>query len=112
MTKTKPIRLNYNDNEYILEYSRETVAQAEGNGFLFAQVDEFPLTGVSNLFYYSFLKNHPDMTKEETDRILTELGGLNGDEIMRLGQLYQAPLETVLNLEDKPRKNSKVSITL
>ena len=111
--KIKPIRLNYDGKEYILEYSRETVAKAESDGFLFAQVDEYPLTGVSNLFYYAFLKNHPDMTKEEADKILESLGGLNGEEIMRLGQLYQIPIETVLNLEDKPRsKNSKATITL
>ena len=112
MDKVKPIRLNYKDEEYILEYSREAIVEAEENGFKIAEVDEKPLTGVSNLFYYAFRKNHPDMTKDETDTILTALGGLKGKEIERLGQLYNIPLETVVSIDETPRKKSSATISL
>ena len=93
--------------EYTLEYSRRTVAKTEQAGLDVNQLESKSMTMVTLLFWGAFLMHHPNMTKEQTDKILFDgLGGLNKDEMEYLGKLYAAPLQTLISSEDEknPRK--------
>ena len=68
MKKVEPIRLtNAEDGkEYVLEFNKATVEMAEKAGFTLNLITEGKLvSGYSELFYFSFMKNHRYMKKAE-----------------------------------------------
>lgn len=93
--------------EYTLEYSRKTVVKVEREGLNINEIESKSMTMLPLLFWGAFLMHHPQMTKEQTDKILFEgLGGLREDELKKLGDLYAAPLKTLVSSGDaeNPRK--------
>lgn len=103
---------NETNDEYTLEFSRESVTFAENHGFTMDDFDEKLMTRVPQLFYYAFRMHHPRMTQAMTDKILFEdLGGISKEVSGRLVELYSAPYETLINTEGTP-KNSKVTVRL
>ena len=108
-----PIKLKFKDGrEYTLEFSRESVAEAEDGGFKrFDFVDKL-MKRTTEIFYYSFKMHHPDITKEETDKILfDDLGGMNEKILDRLTDLFNAPYDTLVNESGKP-KNANLTIQM
>lgn len=114
MKRVKPITVKYEDGrEYTLEFSRATVYFAEQRGFDINSVGTKLMTGLTDLFWYSFRMHHPKVTKQESDRILFEdLKGLSEDAIDRLIALYNAPFETLVSDEDDDEKNAKAKMDL
>lgn len=112
MAEVKPIRLtDENGQVYILEFSRETVELAERRGFKIGELLDSPMTNIPLLFYYSFLKNHPSISKKKTDEILFEkLHGLSDVAQSRLAELYLAPIEALSNEGDS--KNATMTMEL
>jgi hypothetical protein len=93
--------------EYTLEFSRKTVAKAEQAGLDVNRLESASMTMIPLLFWAAFIMHHPQMTKEQTDKILFDgLGGMNEEEIAYLGKLYAAPFRTLIASEDNenPRK--------
>ena len=89
----KPIEIDNPDTgkKYTLTFTRETVKEAEDNGFIVNEIDQYPLTRIPELFYYAFLANHSDVTKAETDEILEAIGGIADMPeglLRRLASLY------------------------
>ena len=78
--------------KYTLTFTRDTVKEAESDGFAVDELDRFPLTRIPQMFYYAFMANHEgEVTREDTDRILDELGGIADmpdGMLKRLGELY------------------------
>lgn len=100
------------NDEYTLEFSRESVMFAENHGFTIEDFGEKLMTRIPQLFYFAFRMHHPRMTQAMTDKILFEdLGGVTEGLSERLVELYNAPYETLINSEGTP-KNSKVTVKL
>jgi hypothetical protein len=114
--KIKPIVLTEAETgkEYVLEFSRESVKFAEARGFKISEVAVFPVTLIPDFFYYSFRKNHKNVSRAETDRILREdLGGLSQEAIERLSRLYMIPFEGLVRSEDDgEEKNARMTVKL
>ena len=95
-------------HEYTLEYSRRTVAKTEQAGFDVRQIESKSMTMIPLLFWGAFLMHHPQMTREQTDKILFDgLGGLSATEMEYLGKLYAEPFQTLVASEEEgvnPRK--------
>lgn len=111
MERVNPIVLTMEDGtEYTLDFTRKTVEWAERRGFSMDDLSEHMMIRVPELFHYSFRKNHPNITKQQSDKILfEEMGGMSEDLLKRLGELYSQGYESLINSEPK---NSKVTITL
>ena len=112
MEKVKPIILHDNENneDYTLEFSRESIRFAEARGFSIADVEKYPMTKLPELFFYAFRMHHKNVSREKTDRILfDDLGGMPEGMAQRLGELYGAPFEALTNSEEKG-KNSKMTV--
>ena len=93
--------------EYTLEFSRKTVAKAEQAGLDVNQLEAKSMTMIPLLFWGAFLMHHPNMTKDQTDKIYFDgLGGMHEEEMAYLGKLYAAPFQTLIASEDNenPRK--------
>ena len=111
MERVNPIVLTMEDGtEYTLDFTRKTVEWAERRGFSMDDLSEHMMIRVPELFYYAFRKNHPNVTKQQSDKILFEdMGGMSEELLKRLGELYSQGYESLINSETK---NSKVTITL
>ena len=111
--KVNPIEIESGDKRYVLDFDRASVEWAERHGF---SVDDLSsgkaMTGLSDLFYYSFRKNHPNVTKQQSDKILfDEMGGLPEGVAERLGELYAQPYNALIQTEESA-KNSKWKVTM
>ena len=110
----KPIIIKSNEEEYTLEFSRESVKFAESRGFKFDDVANFPMTKLPELFFYAFRMHHKNIARDKTDKILfEELGGIPDGMIERLAELYAKPFEALNVVEEgEERKNSKWSVEM
>ena len=113
MERVEPIKLKFKDGkEYTLEFSRETVAEAEEGGFKRFDFMDKIMTRSTEIFYYAFKMHHPDITKEETDEILFEdLGGMPNGMLDRLTDLFNAPYDALINETGEP-KNANLTILM
>lgn len=109
--RVKPLILRDTESgeTYTLEFSRDTVRWAESRGFDLDDVSKFPMTKIYEFFWYAFRMHHKNVSKERTDRIIDEdWGGINGipDGVLeRLGQLYAAPFNTLVDKDvEAPHK--------
>lgn len=114
MKRVDPLRIKYEDGtEYILEFNRESVSYAEVHGFSREDAANRLMTMLPELFYYSFRMHHPNIDRDETDRILfKDLEGLTPNQIERLVTLYNAPYETLVKEEGEKPKNSKMTVVM
>lgn len=111
--KIKPLRITTETGEvYTLEFSRESVKFAENRGFDISELTKFPQTNIPALWFYAFRKNHKNLSRTQTDDILSELGGLTTPEIERLVQLYNQPNESLIIVDEGGRKNSRMTVEL
>lgn len=108
------ITLEETNEQFTLEFNRESVRFAESHGFRLEDVANFPMTKLPEFFFYAFRMHHPKVARNKTDKILFEdLGGIPEGMIERLAELYQAPFEVLGVLaEGEERKNSKVTVEL
>lgn len=98
---------------YELDFSRASVRFAEQRGFKLDNVANFPLTGIEDLFFYSFRKNHRKVSKEKTDKLLEKLGGVTEKLLDRLISLYnQALTSNNIQLDEDLEKNDKMGLEL
>ena len=111
--RLKPMVITDPDNgrEYTLEYSRKTVSRAERAGLDVNELESKSMTMIPMMFWGAFLMHHPQMTQEQTDKILFEgLGGLNKEEMEYLGKLYAAPFQTLIASEDESSNPRKMAV--
>lgn len=114
--KVEPIRLTDSETGkvYVLEFSRKSVERMERQGFVANTITDFPLTAIPTLFHGAFFKNHPYVTKDDTDKMLYDLGDVPG-LLGRLAALYNEPIKALLGTDDNgdsERKNSKYTVEL
>lgn len=111
--KINPIEIECENEKYVLDFDRESCEWAERHGF---SIDDLAngkaMVGLGDLFYYSFRKNHPRMTRTQTDRILfEEMGGMPDGMAERLGELYAQPYNALIQSEESAKK-SKWKVTM
>ena len=113
MKDVKPIILENKDTgkQYILEFNRASVKRAERLGFNIQDIGEKAVSGVEDLFYYSFFMHQGNtVSREEAESILyNELGGLPDGMLDRLAELYAVCLESLYQDEEKA-KNARWAV--
>lgn len=97
----KQLKINYNDKEYTLEFTRKTVAQMEGNGFVAADVETKPMTTLPLLFEGAFLAHHRWVKKDVIDEIFDHITNKE-DLIGKLAEMYAEP---ILSLVEDPEES-------
>lgn len=108
--RIKPAFLTDNNTgvKYELDFCRESVMWAESKGFDLEKVAKFPVTGIEELFYYSFRKNHRNVPREKTNKLLHEGGGLPEMALERLILLYQqAQTSNNIQTAEEAEKNGR-----
>ena len=110
----KPIilRIPERNEEYTLEFNRESVKFAESRGFVIDDVGKWVMTGLEDLFWYSFRMHHMSVSREKAVRILyDDMKGFPDGMVERLGKLYGVPMKT-LQQSEADAKNCKVTVEM
>lgn len=112
--KVNPMRITDPDTGevYVLEFSRDSVRFAEQRGFKITELTDFPQTNIPSFFFYAFRKNHKNVSRGKTDKLLEDMGGLTPAELERLAQLYNVPNESLIITDEDGRKNSRLTVEL
>ena len=69
----KQIILNYNDKEYILEYTRGSIKDMEANGFKVGEVGDRPAMMIPLLIKGAFIKHHKFLKENEVEAIINAI---------------------------------------
>lgn len=102
----KQIRFSYEGKDYTLEFTRRTVKQMEGEGFVAAQIDEKPITLLPALFSGAFKAHHKFVKQEVIDRIYNSMP--NKEELIgKLAEMYSEP---ILTLMEEPDEDSEKNV--
>lgn len=120
LDRVNPIRLTDHkgiiknpEDVYELDFSRESIAFAEARGFKLENVADFPVTNISNLFYYSFRKNHRSVSREKTDKFMEVWGGVPESVLKRLIDLYnQAVTSNNIQMDEDAEKNETATVEM
>lgn len=110
-----PVKITDNDTgeTYELDFSRDSVRFAESREFKLDEITTYPVTRMPELFYYAFRKNHKNVARNQTDRLMDKMGGLSSALVTRLIQLYQqAQTSNVIQDDETLEKNSAVTVEL
>lgn len=98
----KKLSFTYDDKEYVLEYTRKTVAEMEKKGFIASEITDKPMTTIPALFAGAFLANHRFVKQETIDTIYSKL--TNKEELIgKLAEMYNEP---ILTLVEEPEENA------
>lgn len=95
------ITVSYQDNEYVLEFSRMTAKQIEDQGFILDQLGDKPATMIPLLVYGAFMKNNRGIKRTLVDEIYANIAnkvGSDGEEgfINILGEMYAETVSTLV----------------
>ena len=111
--RLKPMVISDPDNgrEYTLEFIRKSVSNTEQAGLDVNRLESASMTMIPILFWGAFLMHHPQMTREQTDKILFDgLGGLDGKEMEYLGRLYAEPFKALVADEERTGNPRKMAV--
>ncbi len=105
------ITVNYKSKEYVLEFSRTTAAQIEGQGFVLDQIGDKPTIMIPLLVYGAFMKNNRGIKRALVDEIYANLVDKMGDEgrdgfIGVLSEMYAETVSTLMSDEPADEGNA------
>ena len=97
----KQLRFNYQNKEYVLEYTRKSVEMMEKKGFVASDIETKPMTVLPALFAGAFLANHKYEKPEVIETIYSKL--TNKQELIgKLAEMYNEP---IMALVDEPQES-------
>lgn len=99
---SKTINFTYEDKDYTLEFSRNSVRQLERKGFVIDDIATRPMTVLPDLFAGAFVKNHPTLKREKIDKIYAQMSDKTS-LLEALVELYNEPIEALL---DEPEEGN------
>lgn len=107
------ITVNYKKNDYILEFSRNTAAQIEDQGFVLDQIAEKPVKMIPLLVYGAFLKHNRGIKRSLVDEIFDNLIDKDGSEeaqgfIATLAEMYAETVQTLTDTKTADEGNRAV----
>lgn len=96
----KQLTFSYNDKEYVLEYTRNSVKQMEDQGFVARDIEIKPMTVLPALFAGAFLAHHRFEKKAVIDEIYSKLKD-KASLIEHLAEMYNEPVSSLLDETDQ-----------
>ena len=100
----KTIKLEYQGETYVLEYSKRAITIMEDQGFRLNDIDDKPMTSLLLLFKGAFIKNHKMVPETLVEEIYDHCG--NVDKLVPvLMEMYMQAFDGI-RTEDDSKKAS------
>ena len=100
----KTIEFTYNDEDYVLEFTRKTVRDMESEGFSFRKMQDAPATYLPKLFEGAFKCHHRKIKKELVNEIFSRITGKE-DLMESLVEMYNSAVDTLFDEPEESEKN-------
>lgn len=96
----KTITITYENRDYTLEYTRDTVRVMEASGFIADELFVKPMLRLPELFFGAFAAHHRGLKKNVTDKIWESLP--KRDElVVALVDMYRDTVNTLTAQKDE-----------
>ena len=95
----KQLNFEYENKEYTLEFTRESIKQMEREGFVASDVVNKPMNTLPKLFAGAFKAHHKFDTKQKKIDEIFELFKNKQALIEKLAEMYSEPMETLMDDE-------------
>lgn len=100
----KTIKINFNNEEYTLEYTRRSIEMMEKTGFVASDLRDKPLSTFPVFFAGAFLAHHRLLKKETIDAIFAAIP--NKSEFLdKLIEMYNEPIEAYMDEPGESKGN-------
>lgn len=100
----KQLVFTYEGKEYILEFTRRTVAEMEKKGFIASDIKDKPMLNLPALFAGAFLAHHRFVKEDVIDNIYSKL--TNKEELIgKLAEMYNEPIMSLVEEPDESEEN-------
>ena len=100
----KQLKFTYDDKDYVLEYTRKSVATMERQGFNTDDLASKPMTTLPALFDGAFLSRHKFVKKDVKDEIFAKL--TNKSELLdKLIEMYNEPFTVLFEEPEEDEGN-------
>lgn len=111
MERVKPIviRDTETNEQYTLEYDRDSVRFAENRGFVLEDLDKYRMTKTVEFFWYAFRMHHKRVSLADAENILKKIGGMTEPVAKRLVELW---MQTYDSLGTEEERNPNVTVEL
>ena len=101
----KTITLTFEDVEYTLEFTKNTIKRMEAAGFVIQEAKTKPMTTFPTLFAGSFLARNKWIKQDTIDKIYEKLA--NKEELMdKLIEMYVEQVEALFDEPEPSEKNA------
>lgn len=97
------IKINYDNKDYTLEFTKESIRKMERMGFRVMEYGNAPVTDSETLFAGSFLARHPEVKRATIMEIFDEIPN-RGKLLQRLFEMY---LEQATGLQNDESGKAK-----
>lgn len=104
----KQINIEYQGNEYTLEYTRKSIEILERQGFNISDLDRAPLTTLPVLFRGAFIAHHRGLFANPglIDKIFEKMPDKE-TLLEKLSEMYREPFEMLLADPEESEGNAK-----
>ena len=95
----KQLNFEYENKEYTLEFTRESIKQMEREGFVAGDIVNKPMNTLPKLFAGAFKAHHRFDTKQKKIDEIFELFKNKQALVEKLAEMYSEPMETLMDDE-------------
>ena len=100
----KTISITYKGTEYTLEFTRKSVETMERQGFVIGDIGDKPISTLPALFAGAFLAHHRSVENGTVEKIFAGIPDKT-KFIQKLAEMYNEPLETLLDEPEETEGN-------
>lgn len=102
----KTITFKYKDVPYVLEFTRQTVATLEQQGFNIREVGSKPMSSLPLLFAGAFLAHHKFVRRQLIDEIFDNITDKE-NLVIKLAEMYSETIESLMGEPTESEGNVK-----
>ena len=97
---SKQISFEYEQKDYVLEYTLRTAGQANDDGFVLDQLGDKPALMIPKLVYWSFVRHQKGITRKQTDEIYSWIKDKSGF-ITALAEMYAEAVNALIDADEE-----------
>lgn len=116
--KVNPIKIHDDETNrtYVLDFNRDSVRFAEDRGFSWDEVGDKPATMIPLIWFAAFRRYEPKIGLDRATKLLEDLGGMKPAWIIRLRELYDQALVSLIARDEadgeETAKNANLTVEL